>query len=82
MLYKFARIDNRRKPEVERLLTTVLACTCESDVKLLKFWMTGISQDFKENLRRSKKLRSGKQLTAATPVVAAVNGGAATTCAS
>jgi len=55
VLYKFARIDNRSKKEAEKLLNVVLGCTSDSDVRLLKYWMTGLSQQFKLNLRQSKQ---------------------------
>nr|XP_009860385.1 folliculin-like [Ciona intestinalis]XP_018669825.1 folliculin-like [Ciona intestinalis] len=52
ILYKFTKIDNRDKEETARMLQGCLQCT-DDDVRLLKFWMTGLSSKFKEELRQS-----------------------------
>jgi len=51
-LYKFTKIDNRDKEDTSKLLQSCLNCT-EEDVRLLKHWMTGLSSQFKDELRQS-----------------------------
>ncbi|XP_076815899.1 folliculin-like [Clavelina lepadiformis] len=52
ILYKFTKIDNRDKEDTSKLLQTVLNCS-EEDFRLMKFWITGLSTQYKEELRRS-----------------------------
>nr|CAB3246481.1 folliculin-like [Phallusia mammillata] len=54
VLFKFVKIDNRDKEDTNKLLQVCLSCT-EEDTRLLKFWMTGLSFQFKEKLRQSAR---------------------------
>jgi len=47
VLYKFVKVDNRSAEDTAKLLHCCLSCT-EEDTKLLKFWMKGLSRQFKE----------------------------------
>lgn len=49
VLFKFTRVDSRRKDESQRLLA-VLGATDDDNVNLLKFWMTGLSKTYKSHL--------------------------------
>lgn len=55
VLYKFARIDNHSSQISKKLLRDTLHCTNHNDVTMCKFFMTGISQQFKLQLRRSRR---------------------------
>lgn len=54
ILYKFARIDNHSSKQSKKLLRDTLHCTNYNDVAMCKFFMTGISQRYKLQLRHSR----------------------------
>lgn len=49
VLFKFTKVDSRPKEDTQRLLS-VLGAAEEDNVKLLKFWMTGLSKTYKSHL--------------------------------
>lgn len=52
VLFKFSRVDGRRKEDTQRLLVA-LGTSDEDNVKLLKFWTTGLSKTYKSHLLSS-----------------------------
>jgi len=55
ILYKFARIDNHSSKQSKKLLRDTLHCTNYNDVAMCKFFMTGISQRYKLQLRHNRR---------------------------
>lgn len=49
VLFKFTKVDGRPKEETQKLLS-ILGASEEDNVKLLKFWMTGLSKTYKSHL--------------------------------
>lgn len=49
VLFKFTKVDSRPKEDTQKLLS-VLGASEEDNVKLLKFWMTGLSKTYKSHL--------------------------------
>uniref|UniRef100_A0ACB8FK01 Uncharacterized protein n=1 Tax=Sphaerodactylus townsendi TaxID=933632 RepID=A0ACB8FK01_9SAUR len=49
VLFKFSRVDSRPKEDTQKLLS-IWGATEEDNVKLLKFWMTGLSKTYKSHL--------------------------------
>ncbi|KAK1327682.1 hypothetical protein QTO34_012827 [Cnephaeus nilssonii] len=49
VLLKFTKVDSRSKEDTQKLLST-LGVSKEDNVKLLKFWMTGLSKTYKSHL--------------------------------
>lgn len=52
VLFKFSRVDSRPKEDTQRLLAA-LGASDEDNVKLLKFWITGLSKTYKSHLLSS-----------------------------
>ncbi|XP_066120580.1 folliculin isoform X2 [Saccopteryx bilineata] len=52
VLFKFTKVDSRPKEDTQKLLS-VLGASEEDNVKLLKFWMTGLSKTYKSHLMSS-----------------------------
>ncbi|XP_015498844.1 folliculin isoform X1 [Parus major] len=49
VLFKFTKVDSRPKEDTQKLLS-ILGAAEEDNVKLLKFWMTGLSKTYKSHL--------------------------------
>ncbi|KAM9045505.1 folliculin isoform 2-T3 [Megaptera novaeangliae] len=49
VLFKFTKVDSRPKEDTQKLLS-ILGASEEDNVKLLKFWMTGLSKTYKSHL--------------------------------
>ncbi|XP_029433299.1 folliculin [Rhinatrema bivittatum] len=49
VLFKFTKVDSRPKEDTHKLLS-ILAAAEEDNIKLLKFWMTGLSKTYKSHL--------------------------------
>lgn len=49
VLFKFTKVDGRPKEDCMKLLS-ILGASEEDNVKLLKFWMTGLSKTYKSHL--------------------------------
>lgn len=49
VLFKFTKVDSRPKEDTQKLLS-ILSAAEEDNVKLLKFWMTGLSKTYKSHL--------------------------------
>ena len=49
VLFKFTKVDSRPKEDTQKLLS-VLGASEEDNVRLLKFWMTGLSKTYKSHL--------------------------------
>ena len=49
VLCKFTKVDSRPKEDTQKLLS-ILGAAEEDNVKLLKFWMTGLSKTYKSHL--------------------------------
>uniref|UniRef100_A0A8C5Q971 Folliculin n=1 Tax=Leptobrachium leishanense TaxID=445787 RepID=A0A8C5Q971_9ANUR len=52
VLFKFTKVDSRPKEDTQKLLA-ILGAAEEDNVKLLKFWMTGLSKTYKSHLMSS-----------------------------
>ncbi|XP_075421970.1 folliculin [Ascaphus truei] len=52
VLFKFTKVDSRPKEDTHKLLG-ILGASEEDNVKLLKFWMTGLSKTYKSHLMSS-----------------------------
>ncbi|XP_073414618.1 folliculin [Dendrobates tinctorius] len=52
VLFKFTKVDSRPKEDTQKLLG-ILGASEEDNVKLLKFWMTGLSKTYKSHLMSS-----------------------------
>ncbi|XP_053327374.1 folliculin [Spea bombifrons] len=52
VLFKFTKVDSRPKEDTQKLLG-ILGAAEEDNVKLLKFWMTGLSKTYKSHLMSS-----------------------------
>ncbi|XP_069779269.1 folliculin [Narcine bancroftii] len=60
VLFKFSRVDSRPKEDTQRILG-VLGASDEDNVKLLKFWMTGLSRTYKSHLLSSVRGGAGTE---------------------
>nr|XP_033818776.1 folliculin [Geotrypetes seraphini] len=49
VLFKFTKVDSRPKEDTQKLLS-ILAAAEDDNIKLLKFWMTGLSKTYKSHL--------------------------------
>uniref|UniRef100_A0A8C5XWY2 Folliculin n=1 Tax=Microcebus murinus TaxID=30608 RepID=A0A8C5XWY2_MICMU len=49
VLFKFTKVDSRPKEDTQKLLS-ILGASEEDNVKMLKFWMTGLSKTYKSHL--------------------------------
>ncbi|XP_039223997.1 folliculin [Crotalus tigris] len=63
VLFKFTKVDSRPKEDTQKLLS-ILGASEEDNVKLLKFWMTGLSKTYKSHLMST--VRSPTSLEART----------------
>ncbi|XP_063286744.1 folliculin [Pelobates fuscus] len=52
VLFKFTKVDSRPKEDTQKLLG-ILGASEEDNIKLLKFWMTGLSKTYKSHLMSS-----------------------------
>ncbi|XP_053550982.1 folliculin isoform X2 [Bombina bombina] len=52
VLFKFTKVDSRPKEDTQKLLA-ILGASEEDNIKLLKFWMTGLSKTYKSHLMSS-----------------------------
>ncbi|NP_001121308.1 folliculin S homeolog [Xenopus laevis] len=52
VLFKFTKVDSRPKEDTQKLLV-ILGASEEDNIKLLKFWMTGLSKTYKSHLMSS-----------------------------
>ncbi|CAN0012848.1 unnamed protein product [Lampetra planeri] len=55
VLFKFTKVENRSREDTHRLLA-VLGAADEDNVKLLKFWMTGLSSAYRCHLRSAVRV--------------------------
>ncbi|OPJ87379.1 folliculin [Patagioenas fasciata monilis] len=59
VLFKFTKVDSRPKEDTQKLLS-ILGAAEEDNVKLLKFWMTGLSKTYKSHLMSTSQESRGR----------------------